>query len=383
MSVHSAAESVQQLFAQLCMQHGGIKIKYPCYLLCVAGKPFYLFSKQSQAAQAILAQIPYIETWKYWCNVFIRLALRGKLLTYLPQILKIEVPLPDWDYFGLNLQHQCVPFVYFNQNNRDCVAESKAVVSLFTWDSKTAQRKAILKVPFGILAQQDILHEAQILKTLNSFANYAAPQLLYVNEEIGISMQTALTGNVYKKFFDARHQHFLEQLQLSQTTQLPQHLPLLQERIASLTPELQMQIPKINIYLELLSQAIDFPAVISHGDFSPYNIFQSPTGPLAAFDWEYATFPGLPLVDAISYIHAVHPTRFGADLWHIIQRSSALQNYCKTLALSPKLQAYLYLYYAALKTIFHARNYTDTKQISYWTAAADCACSIISPKKHA
>jgi hypothetical protein len=53
-----------------------------------------------------------------------------------------------------------------------------------------------------------------------------------------------------------------------------------------------------------LLRALRVPATTVHGDFVPWNLRQH-RGDIAAFDWEYAQFDGLPLIDETHHLLAV------------------------------------------------------------------------------
>jgi hypothetical protein len=44
-----------------------------------------------------------------------------------------------------------------------------------------------------------------------------------------------------------------------------------------------------------------WPVVVQHGDFTPWNLRQSPGGAIKAFDWEYGTLEGFPYLDFAYY----------------------------------------------------------------------------------
>ncbi len=46
----------------------------------------------------------------------------------------------------------------------------------------------------------------------------------------------------------------------------------------------------------------DWAAVVEHGDFAPWNLFQRPSGELIAIDWEYAELRGFPCLDYAHYV---------------------------------------------------------------------------------
>lgn len=46
----------------------------------------------------------------------------------------------------------------------------------------------------------------------------------------------------------------------------------------------------------------EWPVVVRHGDFAPWNLLRGPDGALGAIDWEYGTPEGLPYLDLAYYL---------------------------------------------------------------------------------
>lgn len=46
----------------------------------------------------------------------------------------------------------------------------------------------------------------------------------------------------------------------------------------------------------------EWPVVFQHGDFTPWNVLQSPNGARTAIDWEYGSVTGFPHLDAAHYL---------------------------------------------------------------------------------
>jgi len=58
---------------------------------------------------------------------------------------------------------------------------------------------------------------------------------------------------------------------------------------------------RLDQWLETLSDK-NWPIVVQHGDFVPWNLLRRSNGTLAAIDWEYGTLSGFPYVDLAYYV---------------------------------------------------------------------------------
>lgn len=54
-------------------------------------------------------------------------------------------------------------------------------------------------------------------------------------------------------------------------------------------------------WLEVLANR-NWPVVVQHGDFTPWNLIQGPDGKLRAVDWEYGALEGFPGLDLAHYV---------------------------------------------------------------------------------
>jgi hypothetical protein len=55
----------------------------------------------------------------------------------------------------------------------------------------------------------------------------------------------------------------------------------------------------------------DWPVVIHHGDFAPWNVLSRPDGSLGVIDWEYGTVEGFPLLDLAFFVLQVGRLIYG------------------------------------------------------------------------
>jgi hypothetical protein len=61
------------------------------------------------------------------------------------------------------------------------------------------------------------------------------------------------------------------------------------------------EIPELEAWLEPLAGR-NWPVVIQHGDFAPWNLLRGPDGTVRAVDWEYGTLEGFPYLDLAHFI---------------------------------------------------------------------------------
>lgn len=54
-------------------------------------------------------------------------------------------------------------------------------------------------------------------------------------------------------------------------------------------------------WLETLTRE-NWPVVVQHGDFVPWNLLRRPDGTIGAIDWEYGTLEGFPFLDLVYYL---------------------------------------------------------------------------------
>lgn len=57
---------------------------------------------------------------------------------------------------------------------------------------------------------------------------------------------------------------------------------------------------KVEQWLEPLASS-KWPVVLTHGDFTPWNVLQSPSASITAIDWEYGSISGFPYLDALHW----------------------------------------------------------------------------------
>ena len=240
-------------------------------------------------------------------------AYRLRLLQRLPGVSAIAIAgVADKDWRHLGFEALCAqPVIYIGTPG----PTRKAVVSII--DNGSHRLKGIAKVPLANGAKQKILQEANYLTRLATQKPGLAPQMLYVNSEAGIAVQTALTGKLTGTSLTSAHVDWFEQTHMPNChTSLHQHVTALYTKIETscdINTGVRTQLIQA---LEAIDDAKTLPAVWVHGDFVPWNLKWSGEHKLSAIDWE-ETYPnGLPLQDLFHfrYIQA-HLLKLHTNVW--------------------------------------------------------------------
>jgi hypothetical protein len=63
----------------------------------------------------------------------------------------------------------------------------------------------------------------------------------------------------------------------------------------------ELNTPELDPWLEILTGR-NWPVMIQHGDFTPWNLLRRPDRTLGAIDWEYGTLEGFPYLDLAYYV---------------------------------------------------------------------------------
>ncbi|MBX3069826.1 MAG: glycosyltransferase [Thermomicrobiales bacterium] len=165
--------------------------------------------------------------------------------------------------------------------------------------------RAICRVATDSSGSERVRTEARVLEALSANPRMVgiAPYLLALEEAHGklISIQSALPGSRPEANWSPLHEEVLAALESEEVRPLRESetVSLLQNSISGqgdVARELHDALQAI-----LSDHGDDLvPRVIEHGDFAPWNL-KSHLDRLAAFDWEFATQDGLPLVDRVHF----------------------------------------------------------------------------------
>lgn len=163
---------------------------------------------------------------------------------------------------------------------------------------------AFIKLPTSDLAHRLVRHEADVLAAMqHRFGEYAspAPRLLHSGDECGqyLLAQSPLGGRPAPARFTELHRRYLQSLQSPGDLRIATDTAFfkdLQSRIDALgerAGDLKSTFEKVRPTLA----AAAVPHTLIHGDFAPWNLRVTSEGRMAAFDWEYGSLDGLPLLD--------------------------------------------------------------------------------------
>jgi len=233
----------------------------------------------------------------------------------------------DWRLLGWSKAVSPVPVVYVGTPG----VSWKAVIHLV--DPGSGACDAVVKVPLAESAKASILREADTLELLADEGCPCAPRLLHVDRQRCVSTQTAFNGKAGGRKFTAQCADALRSLMLTgESTALAGHAAEWQEQL-SWAADFQPGTDTLDAALAELCDPEPLPACWIHGDFAPWNIRRLPHGCVGLVDWEEGERSGLPLQDALHFLH-MQGYLFGArPATHAFQ----VEAFAKTLGVSPRM----------------------------------------------
>lgn len=165
---------------------------------------------------------------------------------------------------------------------------------------------AIAKIGAPGITNALVQNEGEMLQDLNEHATIRkyVPHVLGL-ENTGINtvlLQSLIEGSPSFTRFDKSHKVFLQQLVTADTHTITQAEPyrFIRDHVQELPLEHSTFVASaLNIATQLAGNT-PLPVVINHGDFTPWNLRRQQNA-LVAFDWEYGTMHGLPLLDEIHF----------------------------------------------------------------------------------
>ncbi|WP_237067312.1 aminoglycoside phosphotransferase family protein [Microbulbifer guangxiensis] len=219
----------------------------------------------------------------------LRLAYSLGCLRYVPRVTVISVD-------GANLElpfieNKVSPVIYVGTPGR----QQKAVVSLVCGQSNSVV--AVLKVPLQLGAKDSIQREVSALRKLNLAGVQSVPKYIGSDKSQGWSLQSVLKGRVSGGKLRKSHVDFL----LSLRTGLTRSLDSCIQEIDGYAPSSRCgltdnQSQLVKIAFAAISDSADFPEVVFHGDFAPWNIKENGCE-LGVVDWEDSDANGFPFWD--------------------------------------------------------------------------------------
>lgn len=239
----------------------------------------------------------------------------------------------DWRSFGWSRRSQPLPLIYLGSPG----PSRKAVVHLV--DPLSGACELIVKVPLTGAAEWWIVHEANVLRTLQT-EGVAAPRTVHLDAARGIASQTAIPGCSGGRQFSQPLLRLFQSLQVNGAgVSLAASAATLDQRLRSTSLNGPVS--------ELLSRAIahmaderPLPAFWVHGDFTPWNIRQQIDGTALLIDWEMAQPNGLPLHDAFHFIHVQRhlfgkrPRAYYQQVQHVASQLGVPPELCLRLELA-------------------------------------------------
>jgi hypothetical protein len=359
-----AADLAQVVFAPMPQGPPGETAVQEFLVLPGKGTPRWLLPARHQKTDSVLASWSAYRWSSQMKWADIRTAQRAGCLSSLPGVAGVNIDGIegiDWRSVGWSSNVSPVPVVYVGTPG----ANRKAVIHLVHPESGTCD--AVAKVPLAEAAQAAILREADVLTMLADEDYTCAPRLLYVDRDRGVTTQTALNGKAGGRKFTAGHRALLRSLMLAdETTTIVGHALEWQEQLlVAVGGESDIRI--MTAALSELWEAHRLPACWVHGDFAPWNIRHLPDGSVALLDWEDAQRSGLPLQDALHFLH-MQDYLFGA---RPAAHSSDLESFAKASGISPeqcgKLEiaylAHTYSQRSARREVEHSEYLLDTLRV--------------------
>lgn len=269
----------------------------------IAGKqgPRWIIPQNPKYGLSVLTQWrPYGTLTSMQWQAFLTIYRIGQL-GLLPNIQAFgisEAQTSSWESLGWMRSHAPVPVIYVGTPSDT----RKAVISLV--NRKTLQIVGIAKVPLTPLASNCILREAKNLTELAVNKPGLGPQLLFVNQDQGTSLQSAILGDPPSRRLTPAHCSWLSQLAIPEVeTSLQEQVENLLPRLSHLSKMGDQTTVSAGKTLERLTDPTPLPSVWIHGDFAPWNLKWIDRSTLAAVDWEEARSHGVPLQDFFHYFY--------------------------------------------------------------------------------
>jgi len=230
--------------------------------------------------------------------LIIRTAYRVGILGLLPGVNGLGVAgslTHTWKHLGYSETQKLIPVIYIGTPG----LTQKAVVSMVEMSNK--KKCGVVKVPIGIDASKNILHEFEVLKKLSIEKPNLAPEPLYINLNRGISVQSVVQGKLSAKKLSPSHLVWLKQLNVvgALTTVKDEAEKLISDvnEVDCIKYETKCLIKDV---LKAIKNTEKIPVVVVHGDFTPWNIIINKKH-IYPVDWEDTRLNYLPLYDLLHF----------------------------------------------------------------------------------
>ncbi len=245
--------------------------------------------------------LPFLEKWypattSSWWHELAQAYAAGRLNEYAGTFLLRMPPPPraHWESLGW---HSSIPPVlvgYAGALN----PWQKVVAGLI--QRETGIAAMVAKFPMSDEARTYIDKEAETLDLLQREMPGAGPRPILFDEDRGILVEQALSGESAGKLLQPLHLPFLLRLaQKGETTTLQRRAKALKERLGRIENPDEETTALIDGLCTLLDDATPLPAMWVHGDLHAGNMILRKQGVVQAMDWAFARRHGLPFYDIV------------------------------------------------------------------------------------
>ncbi len=295
----SAAEILQQIFGPLL---GNSKLQREPQRFFAVGSPtprWFIPAGRLRSGTVLAGWNPYRFTSRLkWAAI--RAASQAGVVWALPGAVTVTIAglqEIEWRGMGWEATTAPLPFVYLGTAG----PRRKAVVHLV--DRTSGECRVVVKLPLSAAAKLAIVHEADTLQQLSIEHRRCAPTLCFVDRERGIATQSVVPASPGKRKFEPEYRRLLHTLMLpGESISIAAKVDQIRCQFSGLTLGQDEQ-STADEAISRLQSASPLPAFWIHGDFAPWNIRQPPQGSAFLLDWEDADRTGLPLQDALHFLH--------------------------------------------------------------------------------
>lgn len=335
------------------------------WVISNAGDPRWLVPHNPKYGLAVLKQWRPYSTSSYLKWQLLLVVYQAGELHRLPGVVPIGISASTakyWGCIGYQNNQTLIPSIYIGTPG----ATRKAVVSLV--DATTYEITSIAKFSLETMAEITILREADILTHLIAEKPGLSPHLLYVNEQRGISIQTALEGRHVSPPLSQAHIKLLSHLsQPGALISLQQHVHPLKQRLKKLKCMAENSAQHITDQaIKLMDDPTPLTATWVHGDFAPWNLKWVDRQTLAAVDWEDSQPYGLPLYDLFHYQYIQsHLLKTRKNILDLTWKHPLVSRYVKYLGIDRTQYNRLALYYLTDMWIKVLREIRSPIRISF------------------
>ena len=271
-----------------------------------------------------------------------RLGQLGKLPGAIPIGIS-DAATTSWQHFGYHNGEKLTPIIYIGTPG----LTRKAVVFLVNLDNR--ELMGIGKIPLESMAGSKIIQEAENLVRLAGEKPGLAPNLLFIDRQSGVSLQSVIAGTPTGRKLTKAHIEWLYYLHIpGEEISLSKQVKTLQQRLAN-TRGIDEKMKSIfNRLWKIIDDAKPLPSTWIHGDFAPWNLKWVVDQKIGAVDWEDARFNGLPLQDLCHYLYIQsYLFHTNTNVLDAIENHPIVLEYLKSLGIVGEISEKLVSFYLA------------------------------------